>query len=73
MGNTLIKVDCVDQRLLISTAPVLASGGINEDVVEFHFCHLWDGFAKTAIFYRDEKNIYYSAGIVHRSSDTTTE
>lgn len=53
MGKTQIKVDCVDQRLHVSTQPVIASGGRNEDVIEFTFCPLWDGLEKFTAFRRD--------------------
>jgi hypothetical protein len=38
--------------------PTLASGGVNEAVVVFDFCEKWDGYAKTAVFYRDEEQLY---------------
>jgi hypothetical protein len=38
--------------------PTLASGGVNEAVVKFDFCEKWDGYAKTAVFYRDEEQLY---------------
>lgn len=59
MGKTLIKVDCVDQRLIVSNNPLIAAGGRNEDVIEFSFCPLWDNFEKTAVFYRDENAVYH--------------
>lgn len=60
MGKTLIHVDCVDQRLFVSSAPIIASGGRNEDEIEFNFCPLWDGFEKTAVFYRDKSAVYHA-------------
>ena len=60
MGKTLIRVDCIDQRLYIAAAPAVASGGKNEDAVEFSFCPLWDGFGKTAVFYRSENDVYHA-------------
>ena len=57
---SLIQVKCTDQVLKIIDAPVVASGGKNEVKVEFDFCEKWEGFAKTAVFYRDEENIYYA-------------
>lgn len=60
MGNTLIRVGCIDQRLILLTAPTVASGGRNEDRIEFEFCNLWDGFAKTAVFYRTEDAVYHA-------------
>lgn len=59
MGKTLIKVSCVDQRLVTSYAPLVASGGMSEDEVDFSFCPLWDGFTKTAVFYRDGGTVYH--------------
>ena len=58
MGNTLIKVSCDDQTLNVIQNPLVASGGVNEDAVEFSFDSLWEGYAKTAVFYRDENTVY---------------
>ena len=60
MGKTLIKIDCLDQRLIVASAPTLASGGKNENEVEFNFCEKWNGFEKVAVFYRDVKDPYKS-------------
>lgn len=46
--------------MILSSTPLIASGGMNENIAEFDFCPLWDGFAKTAIFYRDETEKYYA-------------
>ena len=58
--DTVIKVKCIDQTLIITNSPVIASGGLNENKLECSFCEKWDGFAKTAIFYQDKNNVYYS-------------
>lgn len=60
--RTLIEVKCTDQELAVVVGPTLASGGKNEDYIVFDFCPLWDGFEKTATFYREGKPIkpYYS-------------
>ena len=58
MGKTRIIVDCIDQRLIVANDPLLASGGQNEDEIEFNFCPLWDGFGKTAVFYRTPDEVY---------------
>ena len=58
--NTIINVECVDQDLIITNAPTIASGGICENFVSFKFCSKWDGFSKTAVFYQNEKNVYYA-------------
>lgn len=58
--DTVIQVKCIDQTLIITNSPVIASGGLNENKLECSFCEKWDGFAKTAIFYQDKNNVYYS-------------
>ena len=55
-----LKVSVIDQVLKTTEAPVIASGGINEVKVIFTFCEKWDGFIKTALFYRDTENVYYA-------------
>lgn len=55
---SVIKISCVDQALTFTNTPVIASGGLNEDQVEFDFCPLWDGFANMAVFTKGE-SIYY--------------
>lgn len=59
MGTTLIKAECTDQILQITRNPPIASGGVEEDVIEFSFCPLWDGFEKVAVFYRSERKVYH--------------
>lgn len=54
-----IKVQCIDQVLTLTHTPVIASGGIEEDHVQFSFCPQWDGFAKTAVFWRTEDDAYH--------------
>lgn len=61
MGQTTIHVACIDQRLTAISSPRIASGGKNENVIEFEFCPLWDGFSKTAIFYRDMDTVFHVA------------
>lgn len=60
MGKSEIKVSCNDQVLKITEAPVLATGGLNEVRIAFNFCEKWAGFIKTAIFYRNEEDVYYA-------------
>lgn len=54
-----IKVICVDQVLAFEETPIIASGGLNENFVEFSFCSQWDGFAKTAVFWRSEEEVLH--------------
>lgn len=58
--STIINVECNDQDLIIANAPIIASGGVDENIVYFKFCGNWDGFDKTAVFYQDEKKVYYA-------------
>lgn len=54
-----INVNCIDQTLTITNAPVIAAGGVNEDFISFTFSNQWNGYDKTAVFYRG-KAIFYS-------------
>ena len=56
---TIIKARLNDQALTVSTAPVVASGGVEEDVVTFEFDSTWAEYVKKAVFYRDESNVYH--------------
>ena len=53
--KTNIQIQCIDQTLMITNEPIVASGGVNEDTVTFDFCPLWDGLVKTAVFFADRK------------------
>lgn len=53
-----IDVRCVDQSLTILNSPVITSGDSKFDYVSFEFCESWKGWAKTAVFYRNEYNPY---------------
>lgn len=55
-----IKVSCTDQVLAITDSPVLASGGVNENFIEFDFCEQWDGFGKACVFFRERGEYSYS-------------
>ena len=57
--QTIVKAKCLDQTLQLVNAPRIASGGIDEVRAEFEFCPLWDGLAKTAVFYNDPKKVYH--------------
>lgn len=54
-----IQVNCVDQVLSLTGTPTIASGGILEDYVSFKFCSQWDGFYKTAVFWRSPEGLAY--------------
>ncbi len=54
-----LKARCIDQVLTFENTPVITSGDVNYDSIMFDFCSAWDGFTKTAIFYRSEDEVYY--------------
>ena len=58
---TLIKALLKDQVLTLIETPVIASGGVEEDVVSFDFGidAAWEGYTKKAVFYRDESDVYH--------------
>ena len=56
---TIIKARLNDQALSLSTSPVVASGGVEEDVVTFEFDSTWAEYVKKAVFYRDKSNVYH--------------
>ena len=56
--HTIINAQCIDQQLSVVSSPTVASGGKNETVVKFEFCPMWDGFAKTAVFWNNEAMPY---------------
>lgn len=56
---SIIKLRCTDQVLTFENTPVIASGGLEEDFIEFDFCSQWDGFERTAVFWRTEDEVYH--------------
>ena len=56
---SIIQASCIDQTLTLTNTPVIASGGVGEDFVEFTFCPLWDGYIKTGVFYNN-RGVFYS-------------
>jgi len=54
-----LKARCIDQVLTFENTPVITSGDVNYDTIMFDFCSRWDGYTKTAIFYRSEDEVYY--------------
>lgn len=56
---TKVKLRCIDQTLTPISLPKLASGGRKSVRVEFTFDSLWDGFGKTAIFYRNKNSVHH--------------
>lgn len=66
MGTTLIKAKITDQILEFTLKPVVASGGVNEDVIEFEFDTLWDGFDMVAVFYRSKREVFHQKIVDNR-------
>lgn len=66
MGTTLIKAKVTDQTLEFTLKPMVASGGMNEDVIEFEFDELWDGFDTLAVFYRSKRDVFHKKIINNR-------
>lgn len=56
---SIIKVKCTDQVLAFENTPVISSGGVGEDYVSFSFCPLWNGYYKTAVFWRTKDEVYH--------------
>lgn len=57
MSTILVK--CQDQVLAFENTPLIASGDVGVDFVQFDFCSLWDGYKRTAVFWRNEKDVYH--------------
>ncbi len=66
MGTTLIKAKITDQTLEFTLKPMIASGGVNEDVIEFEFDELWDGFDTVAVFYRSKRDVFHKKIVDNR-------
>lgn len=58
---SIIKVKCTDQVLAFENTPVIASGGREENFVQFSFCSQWNGYARAAVFWRNEADAYQVA------------
>lgn len=58
--KTIINVECVDQNIMFTNAPLIASGGLHENYIKFNFCEKWNGISGIAVFYKNEKEKYYS-------------
>ena len=52
---TKIYLVAADQTLTVRQKPKVASGNINTVYVNVEFSSHWDGFGKSAVFFRDEK------------------
>lgn len=61
MSYTQLSARITDQRLELYNLPLLASGGVEEIMIRCEFCELWDGYGKTAVFYRKGGPVYHAA------------
>ena len=57
---SIISVKVLDQTMTVINAPVIASGGVEENYVQFSFDSAWDGFLKTAIFNKANETTLYT-------------
>lgn len=57
---TTIKVILNDQDITIVQNPLLASGDLESVILHADFSPEWDGYAKTAVFYQNEKNVFHA-------------
>lgn len=53
-----IEVNVVDQVQTFVNMPVIASGDINADKIQFTFSEHWDGYEKTCVFISDDQKWY---------------
>lgn len=53
-----IDVNVVGQSAVVTNSEPIYSGDVNTDTVTFHFSDCWDGFGKTAIFYKQKDEVY---------------
>lgn len=57
---SLIKINVIDQQLQIVEKPLIATGDVNTDVVQWTFDSTWNGYGKVAVFYQNPKEVYHS-------------
>lgn len=55
---TTIKLKTIDEILEFTSSPPVYSGDVNTIAAQFEFDEFWEGFAKTAVFYREIKQPY---------------
>jgi hypothetical protein len=59
MASTIVKLDCVDKKLIANEVPVIASGGVNDTTIEVNFSTEWDGLGKSAVFFNEKYETVY--------------
>jgi hypothetical protein len=59
MSYTQITAKVNDQTIQLINVPVLASGSVDVLQVNCEFDSLWDGYGKTAVFYKKPTEVYH--------------
>lgn len=59
MSYTQILARVTDQTVRLANTPLLASGSVGVIQIAAQFDSLWDGYGKSAVFYRDPENVYH--------------
>lgn len=55
---TTIKLKVIDENIEFTSSPPVYSGDVNTISTLFEFGENWEGFTKTAVFYREIENPY---------------
>ena len=67
MSKTVITAKVTDQTVQLVNLPLLSSGSVGAVQIRCEFCSLWDGYVKTAVFYRQGGPVYH----INMTDDTT--
>lgn len=57
MSEIILK--CINHVMTTVNTPDITAGAVEYDTVRFEFCPNWNGYTKTAVFYRSEDEVYY--------------
>lgn len=60
MSYTQITARITDQSIQLVSIPTLASGSAGVLQVNCQFDSLWDGYGKTAVFYKDKEKVFHA-------------
>ncbi len=72
MSKTIIKAQIYDQSIQLVNLPLIASGSEGVLAIECSFDSSWEGYGKTAVFYRDAGEVYHVV-LVEGVADVPTE
>lgn len=76
MSQTIITARIYDQSIQLVNLPLIASGSEGALAIECSFDSSWEGYGKTAVFYRDEGEVYHVVlveGVVDVPTEVLTE